>query len=255
MTERDFLHDRVESFLRSRLAEECCVPDPPFRSSLTLSRQCGAGGDRIGRQLVEYLGEVDESAIHGWAWFDQRLIGQLVEDHRLPGTIEPFRRGEPATPLVGAIEEALDTHPSDWTPFHHSLSAIRRLCRLGNAIVVGRGGNFATTDFPNTFHVRLVGSRHSRLARVRQTQGIGGTEAERLIDQTDRARARFVEDRVGADIDDSTAYHLVLNTDDFDPTTLVRVVSDNLLEWAHQQERKQMDRPLSPVAPTGAGHA
>ncbi|MEM6280320.1 MAG: cytidylate kinase-like family protein [Verrucomicrobiota bacterium] len=229
----------MEKFLRSRLAEEFQGSDVPVRPSLTLSRQCGTGTSKIERSLVEYLDEVDESAVHGWAGFDQSLIGKIIEDHKLPKEMEPYLMDEAKFPILETLEEALRLQPSKWNLFHYSASTIRTLCRMGNALVVGRAGNFVTSDLANTFHVRLIGSELRRIARVRERFQMSQDEAEHLVQKTDRSRSHFVKRYTGSDIDDTGSYHLVLNTDNLSPDVIVRIVGDSVIEWANGSNGKE----------------
>lgn len=236
MMQRDFHLNRMEKFLRSRLAEEFQGRDFQFRPSLSISRQCGTGTSRIERALVEYLDVVDESAVHGWAGFDQSLIGKIIEDHKLPNTMEPYLAEETKFPILETLEEALRLQPSKWTLFNYSAATIRTLCRMGNALVVGRAGNFVTSDLPNTFHVRLIGSELKRIARVRERFQITQDKAEKLVHRTDRSRANFVKRYTGADIDDTGSYHLILNTDNLSSDVIVRIIGDSIIEWANENE-------------------
>lgn len=236
MTQRDFHLNRMEKFLRRRLAEEFQGSGWQFRPSLTISRQCGTGTSRIERALVEYLDIADESAVHGWAGFDQSLIGKIIEDHKLPHAMEPYLAEEAKFPILETLEAALKMHPSKWTLFNFSASTIRTLCRMGNALVVGRAGNFVSSDLPNTFHVRLIGSELKRIACVRDRYGITQAEAEKLVTKTDRSRSNFVKRYTGADIDDTGAYHLILNTDNLADEVIVRIIGDSIIEWANEKE-------------------
>jgi cytidylate kinase len=248
MSSRNFHLCRMEAFLRCRLAEEAGGRKPEFRPSLTISRQCGAGMDRIKESLVEYLGAIDESAIHGWACFDQSLVGKIIEDHRLPKSVEPYLAERGKFPIVDTLEEILRLHPSEWTLFNHSASTIRTLCRLGNSIVVGRAGNFVTSDLPNTFHVRLVGSESKRAARAAERFQISRGESLKLVEKTDHARASFVRRHAGADIGDPGSYHVVINTDNLSGDMVVRIIGDTVVEWANERQREQRDRSSRLVA-------
>ena len=165
MIHRDFHRQRMMSYLRGQLAEASSRKDPRQTSpSLTLSRQCGSGTSRIGRALVEYLDEIDESAVHGWAFFDQSLIGKIIEENLLPETPEPYQPDQAKFPIPPLLRETLERPRSEWCLFNHSASTIRHLSRIGNSVIAGRAGNFVTSDHENTFHVRLVGSEAKRIA-------------------------------------------------------------------------------------------
>ncbi|MDF1825188.1 MAG: cytidylate kinase-like family protein [Verrucomicrobiales bacterium] len=232
----------MERFLRSRLAEEFHGSDSQFRPSLTISRQCGTGTSRLERPLVEYLDIADESAVHGWAGFDQSLIGKIIEGHKLPRSMEPYLADEAKFPVFETLEEALRLQPSKWTLFNYSAATIRTLCRMGNALVIGRAGNFVSSDLPNTFHVRLIGSPLKRIACVCDRFKITRADAEKLIDRTDRSRADFVKRYTGADIDDTQAYHLILNTDNLPDEVIVRIIGDSLIEWANEKDPSTKNR-------------
>lgn len=225
----------METFLASQVAGRGDPRDGSAAPSLTISRQYGSGTSRVGRALVEYLDSVDESAVNGWAFFDQSLIGKIIEDRKLPDFAPPFDPGKAKFPVPGSLEEILGLPSADWTIFNYSASTIRSLCHLGNAIVVGRAGNFLTSDLDNTFHVRLVGSEAKRIASTRSHFRISHEEAENLVHETDRSRSRFVRRFTGADVDAAEAYHLILNTDNLPDEVIVRIIGDSLVEWASEK--------------------
>ncbi|MEM9281671.1 MAG: cytidylate kinase-like family protein [Verrucomicrobiota bacterium] len=242
MTQRDFHINRMNAYLRGRLAEETYQESYrkkfTFRPSLTLSRQCGARADELGRMLIEYLEAVDETATHGWALFDQSLIGRVIEDHVLPDTVSPYHAANAKFPGGLGLEKVLSLDPSKWTLFNYSAKTIRSLCTLGNTIILGRAGNFVTSDLDNTFHVRLVGSFDDRVQSVATRHLLSRENAEMLVRETDFSRARFVKRYTRSDIDDPNAYHLVINSDDLSDEAIVRILSDSVLEWAHDREKR-----------------
>lgn len=231
---RDMQMKRLEDFLRVRLAEEMMASQRErnqLRPALTISREAGTRGDAIGQILAEYLEQFDESAEHGWALFDQSLVAKVIEDHKLPDSLAQYFREDSRNPVDEAIEQLLGLHPSDWTLFHYTADTIRKLCVMGNVIVMGRGGNYITRDLPNTFHVRLVGSKLCRVQAACRERGMNSTEARKYIKETDKARAGYVRQHLDRDIEDPTAYHLVLNTDLFSDELAARIIGDTLLEW------------------------
>lgn len=234
MIHRDFHRQRMTLFLRRQLAGNGRTEDEPCAPSLTISRQCGSGSSRIGRALVEYLDEIDESAVHGWAYFDQSLVGKIIEERLLPEKVQPYSPGNEKFLIDPRLRETLGRPAAEWTLFNHSASTIRHLSSLGNAVLVGRASNFVTVDRKNVFHVRLVGSESKRIAYTRNHFHLSNEEAEMLVRKTDQARARFVRRFTGMEVDDPAAYHLILNTDNLPDDVIVRIIGDSLIEWAHE---------------------
>lgn len=237
MPEWNVMLDRMEQFLRYRLAEEISFGArvKGFVPSMTISRQCGAGLDQIATRLADYLSEVDETSGSGWALFDQSLIGKIIEAHQLPASGQPYLDENAKFPVTGIVEEILALHPGQWSLFNYSANTIRNLCQLGNAIVVGRAGNFVTSDFENTFHVRVVGSLDRRVEYTSKRHTVPLDRARDIIEKTDKARKKFVKRYAGADLEDPQFYHLVVNTDDLSVGNAARILAESLLEWAHRR--------------------
>lgn len=229
----------MERFLRhrpcgGRAARNGVDKSAPRRPSLTISRQCGAGLSRFDHLLLEYLDELEGSPTCGWVLFDQSLIGTLLEQGRMTESAPPFDAAAAKFRVAPVLGENLSRPASQWTLFHHSANAIRLLCLEGNVVVVGRAGNHLTADLPNTFHVRLVSEKGTRVAYLARRHGLAAEEAEQLADETDKARERFVKRHAGAEIGDPLGYHLVVNTNHFGDEGAMRVIADSLHEWTQQ---------------------
>ena len=238
MKVRESSNDWMDRFLRSHYAEGFAFRTPRFRPSITISRQCGIGISRIGESLADYLDEVDDSTELGWALFDQSLVGRIIEQNKLPDSEEPFIAKRAKFAFSDTLEEMLNLEPSQWSLFHYSANTIRKLCKLGNAIIIGRGGNFITSDLPNTFHARLVGSKGLRIARIRKRMGLSLEEATSQVTEIDKSRRKYVKCYTGANINSPTHYHLLLNIDDLPDDIVVRILGDSLLEWATEKEKE-----------------
>lgn len=226
----------MEYYLRSRLSDHAYEMKRPFRPALTISRECGAGINEIGPRLVEYLSDVDDSTLLGWALFDHEMIGKIIADHNLPKSVAPFLAEKTKFPIVEALKSLLEQTPSRWTLFNYSADTIRNLCQMGNAIIVGRAGNFITSDLDNTFHVRLVGSLEKRIQHTAARHSIPLDRAAEIVRETDHSRDKFVRRYAHSNLASPKWYHLVLNTDDILPENTARIIGDSLLEWANQKD-------------------
>ena len=60
--------------------------------------------------------------------------------------------------------------------------------------------------------MRLYGPREARVERAMEHEGIAREEAERRLDDNDRAREAYVHHFYGADPNDLRHYHLAIDT-------------------------------------------
>ena len=133
-------------------------------------------------------------------------------------------------------------HPGQWSLFNYSAETIRKLCSLGNAVVVGRAGNFVAADLNNTFHARVVGARENRTAYTASRYQVPLARARQIVDQTDKERKKFVRRYANARIDDSRYYHIVVNTDDLSTDSAARILAESMLDWAHERKSSGQNR-------------
>lgn len=185
---------------------------------VTISREYGAGGLRIGRLVAERL---------GLDFFDSVLIEETARRLRVPE--EAVRRwDERGEGLLLRVLRAMRTaHPeyasgSAWpdaeegTADPDRISRVTReimeeVGRVGNAVIVGRGGAFILPAGENVHHVRIVAPRERRIRWLMES---GGSEEEvaRTLDRVDRERLDSVRRRFGVDARDGSHYCLVVNT-------------------------------------------
>lgn len=175
---------------------------------LTLSRDTGSLGDEIARELAARL---------GWHMFDREIVDDIAEnaharenivrqlDEKSQGFVhEAILRllQMPERTLFGAEE------------YHESLmKTLATLATRGDAILVGRGANFALRWLENGMHVRITGSIEVRARRARQIwQMPAGKTRQRLL-AADADRRRFIRHHYRKDFDDLRGYDLTLNTD------------------------------------------
>ena len=200
----------------ARAAEE-----PTLAPSITISRQAGARAVSIGEKLTAHLQHGTRFKNSDWTLFDQNLVKTIIEDNHLPHELEQQMP-----------EDRVHLMPTDRTLFQRSAYTIRKLCRLGHAVVVGRAGNFITEDLTNTFRIRLVGSFECRRDHLQQKFSMTAKAAQEYIHEKDTARMRYVKSHVHEDIEDSTAYHLTINTDELSDDSVVAIITYSLEEWA-----------------------
>ncbi len=183
---------------------------------ITISRQIGAGETTIAPEVARRL---------GWECLDRQLLDRLVEetgislpyvahyDERIPNKIEAWR------------------HPGETEKYFHALRRImQEYAQRGNAVIVGRGGNFFLRE-ADALHYRLIASLSFRIQRVMEVRWVNEGPARETITQSDRDRAEFIQHYFRADWDNPEHYHAVLNT--------ARLGIETVTEWIVDAARRR----------------
>ena len=183
-------------------------PEGPF---VTISRESGAGGSHLARALALRLN--DEVSLHPeWTVYTSNLIEEMLQSHHLSPRLARFLPEDKIPEIAASVGELVGLHPNLWDLVQKTNELIRRLARSGCAIIVGRGANFATATIENGVHVRLVGSTEQRARHIARLQQIDEAAARAYNTQRDHARERYVRTNFNADINEPTAYDLVIDT-------------------------------------------
>jgi cytidylate kinase len=80
-------------------------------------------------------------------------------------------------------------------------------------VLVGRGAQALLAQRPDALHVYVVASRPWRVRHAVERLGVAPTEAEQVVDDTDRARDQYVKTYYGRHRPDVVNYDLVVNTE------------------------------------------
>ncbi len=185
-------------------------------SVVAISRQFGAGGASVGREVAQRLGlkyadreiladaaralnvETDgleplEERVRG---FWERLAGMFA----LGAADTPFM--PPPLPVV-----------SETDLFAAEREIIEAMAAHGDAVIVGRGAAHILQGRPGVFRVFLHAPLSVRVSLAMQEYGLGNVQtATEVARASDAQRARFVRKVTGRDWCDAALYDLSLNT-------------------------------------------
>jgi len=148
-----------------------------------------------------------------WGYFDKDLIEKVLKDHNLPARISNYMVEDKYHHVTAAVHELLGLKPSDWSIIHKTTETILQLARMGNVIIVGRGGNVITAKLKNTFHVRLIASLEKRIEHICELMNMDKKEAEQYVKKQDELRKDYIKTYFHKDIEDPLLYHMIVNTD------------------------------------------
>jgi len=179
---------------------------------ITISRQAGAGADKISSLLAEYLHQYQLPEAPQYTVFDKNLIEKVLDDYNLPNTLLQLMEEKKYSPIASIANEFFSGSPGIWNLVHKTSNTIYQLAQLGNVIIVGRGSNFITAKLKNVFHVRLVAPIENRIKHIQDIFNMEKKEAEYYLKREDIDRRNYAKTYFSKDIEDPTLYHLVINT-------------------------------------------
>jgi len=196
-------------------------------SVVTLSRQFGAAGVPIARELAKRLDA---------EFLDRALVAQVAlragieeselesYDERLPSLWQRIAAAlntgspelaMPASPYLDQISQ-LGTHDR---LVAITKAVIEEAAERGNVVIVGRGGAFILAGKPGTLHVQLHASLDARvrylISRVEEIPPDARPDVSSLRDlakSVDSARAEYIRGLFNADWLDPRHYDLSIDT-------------------------------------------
>jgi cytidylate kinase len=185
---------------------------------ITISREYGAGGAEVARLVAEAL---------GWRLVDNELLDRIAaraglspddvkdREERVPGFVERLARTlVAATPELFPPPQAEGTVPKlqEIDLVRITESVVAEVASEGRVVLVGRAAAAVLASERDALHVRLVAPKEFRINAVANRLGIPPGEAQKILEETDRARARYHRQYYQRDSRDPVGYHMVLNT-------------------------------------------
>ena len=205
---RIYIEQHTELSEEAKLKIRKLNPGP----TITISRETGIGAGKICEKLITFFQNYSKVECCDWAYFDKNLISRVIEDHNLPERLSKFMTDEKTSTMNSMINELLGLQPSRLKLLNKTSETVYQLAELGNAIIVGRGGNLITANLKNAFHVRLVAPLNDRIKNAMELYKMSKKESTHFINKEDKSRMDFISKHYHKNITDPLLYHFTLNT-------------------------------------------
>src|SRR5258708_3483078 len=170
----------------------------PF--SIAISRETGTRGPVVARAVGERL---------GWQVYDHELLELVARDLQVRVKLLEDVDERHITWLQECVE-AFAAVPAvrQGKYVHHLIEVMLSLAARGRSVIVGRGSPFVLPA-ATTLRVRLVAALEGRIEVVRQERNVERAEAAKIVQTTDRERARFVKLHFQRDSSDLLYYDVI----------------------------------------------
>jgi cytidylate kinase len=198
--------------------------------AIALSREVGAGGTSVGRELGDRL---------GWPVYDNELVERIAKEMKLRTRLLESIDERRMAWLQGSVDTFLASLPpiSETAYVRHLIETILSLGTHGECVLVGRGAALILPP-ATTLRVRLVADLEDRIAHMSRDRGLSREEATRYVERTDRERRRFIQDHFHKDPTDAQHYDLVLNFSRFPAGECADIILEALRRLQARAARK-----------------
>jgi cytidylate kinase len=183
---------------------------------ITISRQFGAGGKTFGRRIADAL---------GYYYADEDIIERAVVEFSVSTDGKKILETEPGDKLKRFISKLnpfgtslMELPLSDKDRYIDGFKYIEllnliipKIAKEGNAVIIGRGGQYILHEFKNTYHIFLIAKEEDRIKFIEDNYRVSSTKTIQMIKRMTKRRANLYSYFGKKDYDDPKLYDLVLN--------------------------------------------
>lgn len=175
---------------------------------VTISREYGSGGHRIGELLAKRLGV---------NFYDREIIALAAQKSGL------------SEETVRESEQTVSSHliyddPTQTAVFRSQSQVIREIAAKEPCVIVGRLANFVLKERKDCLHLFIYADETARIKRIVSEYGVESGQAEALLKRTDRERREHCLHYTGYEWGDRHQYHLMLDTSSLTDEEAVRII-------------------------------
>lgn len=179
---------------------------------ITISREFGSGGHKIGTMLSEKLGipYYDKDLIKlasEKSGINENLFG--LADERSKGSL--FKKPKVYSGDITSPKSPEFT--SEENLFNYQAKVIKELAEKNSpCIIIGRCADFVLSGRENTLRLFIWADKENRIKNTMEILGYDRKEAEKQIEKINRERSAYYKSHTGFEWDNARNYDLCINT-------------------------------------------
>ncbi len=181
---------------------------------ITIERQYGSGGEKIGELLAQRL---------GIAFFDKEILAVASKESNIEEEVcKSFDEAFVDTGIYSLIYSMLsDARTTKATEYRQSpaeqvylaeFNAIRKLAKEQAGVFIGRCSDYILQEYKNAVHFFVHAPIDVRVERVCQYDNLNRSDAETIIRKKDREREKYYNYYTNQKWGDVCNYHLSIDT-------------------------------------------
>lgn len=191
---------------------------------LTISREDGSLGNEIAAAIAIRL---------KWHVYDREIVNYIAENNHVREDM--VRQLDEKS--QGIVHEAIlrllrmpESAPFGLEEYHESLlKTLATLATRGEAVMVGRGANFALHWSQHGLHVRITGSFDARMRRESERLRWPAEKVRADLAARDADRRLFIRHHFKKNFDDLSYYDISFNTDNLSSEQVVDAIASMVI--------------------------
>ncbi len=184
-------------------------------SVITISRQFGAGGITLGKMLAKSL---------DYTFIDNEIIQMVAKKAKVStnwvesiekeagGKLLKFISGVVSKKLIDQVLDNKRGYIDEEIYVDLLYQIITKIADEGNAIILGRGGQYILKDRDDAFHVLLIADKTDRVKFMEKHYKLTPAQALQAVSKEDKRRINLYRKFGKLTYDQPDHYHIVLNT-------------------------------------------
>ena len=180
---------------------------------ITIGRQCGSGGKKIGETVAQRLGvKCYDKELLTLAAKNSGLCEELFETHDEKPTSSFLYSLVMDTYSMGYTSSAYMDMPINHKVFLAQFDTIKKLAAEESCVIVGRCADYALAEYPNVVSVFVTGNDEERIEYLKQLYKVETAKAKDIMVKTDKKRASYYNYYSSKKWGDSRSYDLCINS-------------------------------------------
>ena len=180
---------------------------------VTIGRECGSAGRRIGQMLAERMGV---------KFYDKELLTLAAKQSGMCKELFETHDEKPTSSFLYSL--VMDTYSMGYTtssfldmPLNHKIflaqfDTIKKLAKEESCVIVGRCADYALEDYPNTVSVFISGKQEDKIRHFAEVQNVTPEKAKDIIAKTDKQRSSYYNYYSSKKWGDARSYDLCVNS-------------------------------------------
>lgn len=180
---------------------------------ITIGRQCGSGGRKIGQMLADKL---------GIKCYDRELLAMAAKESNLSESLFETHDEKPTNSFLYSL--VMDTYSLGYNsssymdmPINHKIflaqfDTIKKLASEESCVIVGRCADYALAENDHAVKVFITGDEEDKIHRIMEDKNLPYNKAKDVIVKTDKRRASYYNYYSSKRWGDSRSYDLCVNS-------------------------------------------